>query len=171
MSTLKNEMYFETVKFIEEKQNHLYRLAYSYMHCQETALDMVQETVYKALKSCSDIGKAEEIQPWIYRILVNTCLDELRKSKRVVVTAQEDIPEKADESMEQKAEHLALHEALENLEPLTKTVIVMRYFEDMKLSEIAEVLQESLSTVKNRLYRGLKVLKIDLEQEGICNVG
>lgn len=170
MSTLKNEMYFETVKFIEEKQNHLYRLAYSYVHCQETALDMVQEAVYKALKSCSEIGTAEEIKPWVYRILVNTCLDELRKNKRVVVTAQEDIPEEADESLEQKAEHITLYEALEQLEPLTKTVIVMRYFEDMKLAEIAEVLQESLSAVKSRLYRGLKILKLELEQEGIGDV-
>ena len=44
-----------------------------------------------------------------------------------------------------------------------KTVVILRFFEDMKLDEIAEVLSANLSTVKSRLYRALKLLKLDME--------
>ena len=56
-----------------------------------------------------------------------------------------------------------LRNALEKLLPEEKTVIILRYFEDMKLEEIEEVCEESLSTVKSRLYRTLKKLRLDLE--------
>ena len=56
-----------------------------------------------------------------------------------------------------------LRNALEKLSPEERIVIVLRYFEDMKLEEIAAVCEESLSTVKSRLYRTLKKLKLDLE--------
>ena len=55
--------------------------------------------------------------------------------------------------------------ALGRLEPKIRTVIILRFYEGMKLEEIAEVTGSRLSTVKSRLYRGLELLRLDLSQE------
>jgi RNA polymerase sigma-70 factor (ECF subfamily) len=60
-----------------------------------------------------------------------------------------------------------LHQALEQLEPIDKTVIILRYFEGMQLNQIAQTLDENLSTVKSRLYRSLKKLRVSMEEEGV----
>ena len=52
--------------------------------------------------------------------------------------------------------------ALEKMSKEDRLVIQLKYFEDMKLDEIADVLNENVNTVKSRLYRGLKKLKIEL---------
>jgi RNA polymerase sigma-70 factor (ECF subfamily) len=62
-------------------------------------------------------------------------------------------------------ENVDLKRALDDLPVEDKAIIEMRYFEDMKLEEIAKVLEENLSTVKSRLYRGLKKLKIRLTED------
>jgi len=48
-----------------------------------------------------------------------------------------------------------------------KTVIIFRYFEDMKIADIANVLGENINTIKTRLYKALKLLKIKIEEEGV----
>lgn len=163
MSTLKKEIYAALIEFIEENQKSIYRLAYSYVKSQDTALDMVQDSIYKAIKAYEQIGDLDSVKPWFYRVLVNTCLDELRRSNRMIVTAPEELPEESEDNLANKAEYMVLHKALDNLDTKTKTVIVLRYFEDMKLSDIANVLEENINSVKSRLYRGLDSLKIEME--------
>lgn len=164
MSTLENEIYAALIEFIEKNQNSIYRLAYSYVKSQDTALDMVQESIYKAIKAYEKIEDQSNVKSWFYRILVNTCLDELRRSNRIVTVPPEDIPDQAVDSLSSKAEHMVLHKALEELDTETKTVIVLRYFEDMKLAEIAGVLEENINSVKSRLYRGLRSLKFQMRE-------
>lgn len=163
MSTLKTEIYAALIAFIEGNQNSIYRLAYSYVKSQDTALDMVQESIYKAIKAHGRLEDEEGIKPWFYKILVNTCMDELRRSNRLISTAPEELPEEAEDSLEHKAEYMVLHKAIDKLDTKTKTVIVLRYFEDMKLSDISSVLEENVNSVKSRLYRGLNSLKIEME--------
>lgn len=168
MPAKKNNNYQSLVEYIEENQNRFYLLAYSYVRNRDTALDVVQEAVYKALKSADKIKEVSAIKTWFYRILVNACLDELRISKRSVATDPADLTEQ-EMSEEQnhedlsRAELMDLYESIEQLEPKAKTIITLRYFEDMKLNDIAELLGENLSTVKSTLYRTLEYLKLQLK--------
>ncbi|QAT42504.1 RNA polymerase sigma factor [Aminipila luticellarii] len=164
MSTLKNEVYEALIEFIEKNQNNIYRLAYSYVKSQDTALDMVQESIYKAIKAYEKIEDPSSVKPWFYKILVNTCLDELRRSNRMIATAPEELPEEAEDSLSSRADYMVLYKALESLDTETKTVIVLRYFEDMKLIEIAKILEENINSVKSRLYRGLRLLKFQMRE-------
>lgn len=166
MSTLENKIYVSLIDFIQDNQQSIYRLAYSYVKNQEIALDMVQETVYKAIKSWEKIEDIKGIKPWFCKILVNNCMDELRKRKREITLSPEEIPEQSEDSLANKANSIVLHNALDELDNETKTVIVLRYFEDMKLTEIAKVLEENISSVKSRLYRGLRSLKIQMQEGG-----
>ena len=55
--------------------------------------------------------------------------------------------------------------ALENLSPKDKLIVELKYFEDMTLADIAEILEENVNTIKSRLYRSLRKLRILIEEE------
>lgn len=168
MPATKKNSYNSLVKYIEENQNRFYLLAFSYVKNRDTALDMVQEAVYKALKSADRLKDSTYIKTWFYRILVNECLDEIRKSKYAVITdpvtfAEQDLSNSENQDELSQAEIMDLYKTLSGLESKAKTIITLRYFEDMKLTDIAEVLNENISTVKSTLYRALDILKIQLK--------
>ena len=140
----------------------LYRLAYSYVHIEYDALDIVQESAYKAIKNSHSLKKPQYVGTWIYRIVINESISFLRKHKQQTVELYE-----ADGEVEDCYADLDLRQALEQLEPLDKTVVVLRFFEGMQLNQIAQTLDENLSTVKSRLYRSLKKLKLSLADEGV----
>lgn len=58
-----------------------------------------------------------------------------------------------------------LKKAVDALEPLERTIIILRYFEDLQLNQIAEITKENINTVKTRLYRTLKKLNVKLSEE------
>ena len=62
-------------------------------------------------------------------------------------------------------EDIDLQEALERLPEKYRIVVILRYFEDMKIGDIAQVLNENENTIKTRLYNGLSKLKIELIEE------
>ncbi len=148
---------------IKNKENY-YRLAYSYVKNADDALDIVQESIYKAISSIESLKNPKYIKTWFYRIVVNTSLDFLRKHKRVDVVEQE-ILERCISGDEDDYENIDLHRALDELSPNYRTIIVLRYFEDLKIEEVADVLNENVNTVKTRLYRALKMLRVKMEDD------
>ena len=150
----------KTEQILIDNYEKYYRLAYSYTRTQEDALDVVQESAYKAIRDCNKVENPNYISTWIYRIVVNTSIDLLRKRQK-----NESIVGKLDEdvSYEDSYSNPDLKAALEQLDETEKTVIVLRYFEDLKLDDIARITDSNLNTVKARLYRGLKKLKDKME--------
>jgi len=135
-----------------------YRIAYSYVRNEADAQDIVQESAYKAIYHANKLKKTEYAKTWICRIVINEAISFLRKSKK-----EQTEPMDRELAGRETEDMTDLRTAMEKLLPEEKTVIVLRFFEDMKLEEIAQVCEESLSTVKSRLYRTLKKLKLDLE--------
>ena len=135
----------------------MYRLAYSYVRNEEDALDIVQESVYKAIKNAGKVQQEAYIRTWLWRIVMNTAVDLIRSRKNE--TGLEEAGETGKEDTYQDFDTL---EALKILEPREKAVIVLRFFEDQKLEDIARTLQENTNTVKTILYRSLKKLRVDL---------
>lgn len=174
MPATKNSTYYSLVKFIEENQDRFYLLAYSYVKNRDTALDMVQEAVYKALKSADSLKDSSYLKTWFYRILVNVSLDELRRSKCSVVTDPVTFIEPCFSNNQyyedlSQAELMDLYDTLNNLDSKAKTIITLRYFEDMKLADIAEILGENINSIKSTLYRSLDVLKVQLKGDVFQN--
>ena len=133
-----------------------YRLAFSYVHNEADAMDIVQEAAYKAILKSDDLKKQEYADTWIYRIVVNEALSFLRKRKEMadiedVAAVHEDTYENVD-----------LKNAIAGLDPKDRTIVTLRFFEDKRLDEIADILDENLSTVKSRLYRVMGKLKLAL---------
>jgi RNA polymerase sigma-70 factor (ECF subfamily) len=147
---------------LQNKESH-YRLAYSYVKNKEDALDIVQESILKALSSVDSLENTDYMKTWFYRILVNTSMDVLRKKGKLsyVVDITLDLN---SEVKEDTYENFDLQKAMDNLPDSYRLIISLRYFEDLKLEDIADILRENLNTVKTRLYAGLKKLRIQLEE-------
>ena len=150
----------DTERILTDNYEKYYRLAYSYMRNEDDALDVVQESAYRAISDCGKVKNKDYLSTWIYRIVVNTALDLLRKKKKETLT--EELPEIPVEDQYQETE---LRTILNQLDHKSKTIIILRYFEDLKLEDIADILGDNLNTVKARLYRSLKKLRLNLEAE------
>ena len=137
----------------------MYRLAYTYVKNEDDALDIVQESVYKAIKYAGRIRQEQHIRTWLWRIVMNTAVDFIRKNHKEI--AEEQMEDVGKEDVYQDFDTI---EALEILDEREKTVVVLRFFEDQKLDDIARILNENTSTVKTVLYRSLKKLKIRLTE-------
>ena len=152
----------ETERVLLENYDKYYRLAYSYMKSEQDALDVVQESAYKAIRDCGQVKEQRYIGTWLYRIVVNTALDALRRRGREVA-----LEEWQENSWQPSYGGLELWEILDRLDEKERTVVVLRYFHDLKLEDIAGILGENVNTVKARLYRTLKKMRMELEPEAV----
>ena len=134
-----------------ENYNRYYRLAYSYVHNEADAADIVQNGAYKAIRNSDSLKNVEYAQTWIYRIMLNEIFQCAKKKQMVSL---DELP--TEQGQEDHYENIDLKRALDQMNPQDKAVIELRYFEDMKIEDIAKVLDENVNTVKSRLYRGLK---------------
>ncbi|MDX8362700.1 MULTISPECIES: sigma-70 family RNA polymerase sigma factor [Bacillaceae] len=158
------EMEDRFLYLINNNQEKMYKIAYSYVKNKDDALDIVQETVYKAYISYDKVKKAQYENTWLTRILINVSIDFIKKNKRVVSIDTNLIENISDSRKDLVHEQIFVKEALEKLNEKQKTVIILRFFEDMKLEEIAQILNLPTSTIKSTLYRALKEMNINLKE-------
>ena len=152
------------IEYIKENQEKLYRIAYTYTKNQEKALDVVQESIEKALKNIYQLKEKEYIKTWFYRILINECLQDIKKNKRIITCELQEIENKIDWNDNITTEGIDLYNYIQKLNEKVRIVIILRFFEDMKIEEIATITKTNVNTVKSRLYKGLKELKNLIER-------
>jgi RNA polymerase sigma-70 factor (ECF subfamily) len=155
------ETFYERVAGQKRK---LYSIAYSYLRNEADALEVLQEATCRAWIKRNSLKDVERFTPWLTRILINCCNDELKRRKRNTVTeaAQSDVG-----VMEMKSDRrLDMELALDGVKPKYRQVLVLKYYKDMTLSEIAEVLDKPEGTVKTWLNKGLKQLRDKMKRKG-----
>ena len=163
MKKKSNEEIVEEV--ILEQYNQYYRLAYSYVHNDADAEDIVQNGAYKALRSSNTLRNPEYAKTWVYRIMLNEIFSFLRQPKpESYEYIQEEVGIETAHVEDEYAD-IDLQRALDSLPESDRAIVIMKFFEDKKLEEIAEILDENLSTIKSRLYRSMKKLRIRLADE------
>ena len=127
MKRLQMELLF--VPFIRANKERFYYLAYSYTKNEQDALDVVQDSIQKALLSLSTLRDEKQLKSWFYKIVVCTSIDFLRKHNRELVVDDEKLaiitPQKVD-----TYNNVDLTNALNNLSRTYREVIILRYFED-----------------------------------------
>ena len=147
--------------YLIEHQARFYRLAYSYLQNRDEALDAVQTAVCRALEHQDSLRNPQALRTWFTRILVNACTDLLRQRSRVIPLPDGDLDSGSYE--DPLPEDGTLAQRVNSLPPELQTVIKLRFYEELTLREISQVTGCNLSTVKTRLYTGLKKLRISLE--------
>ena len=161
---MRQALYDRLVAYIIENQNKFYRLAFSYVQNQEDALDVVQNAVCKALENYESLRDEGAVRSWFYKILVNESYAILNAKKRMILTDDSscwEIPYE-EEGFEPQDD---LYDRIGRMEKEVQSIIKLRFFEELTLNEIAEALGMNLNTVKAKLYRGLKTLKVEIGEE------
>ena len=162
----KKEKFKLVEAFIIENREAHYRLAYSYVKNKETALDIVQDAIVKALNSIDKLDEMAYLKTWFYRIVVKTAIDFIRKHQRISIMEDEILDLHLPKSVDQMTD-MDLQDAIDQLPPTYKTLIILRFFEDLKIDEIAEITGLNVNTTKTRLYRALKILRIEVGEDFI----
>ncbi|SHG29897.1 sigma-70 family RNA polymerase sigma factor [Ornithinibacillus halophilus] len=151
---------FEELLMLHGEQ--LYRTAFLYTGNRQDALDIVQETSYKAFVAIKTLKKNKYFTSWLIKILINSAYEFLNKKKR-------DIPlENIEQFLPQQdstfsIEQLDLFQAINNLRATYRDAIILFYFQDLPIKEVANIMNIPENTVKTYLHRGKEQLKVNLK--------
>jgi RNA polymerase sigma factor (sigma-70 family) len=187
-SDLKEKLLIQKAKKGDEKsfeslilgcQNKAYNIALRYLKNEEDALDALQESFIKIFRHLNSFKEDSRFDTWVYRIVVNTCNDMLRKNSNQKITdsifkAEDDketiieIPDSTsspEEVYDKKEKSVYILNCLEKLNRDQKEIIVLRDVQGFSYEEISAILECSVGTVKSRINRSrLKLREILLEQ-------
>ena len=155
-------------------ERHIYGLTLRMLGHTEDARDATQETFISAYTNLGNFRGDAKFSSWIYRIALNVCHSRLRRrSRRHDASLEEQFEEVGFEPAAPEAgvdeqvlgEQVSAHvrKALKAIPPEMRQVIVMKEYQDLKFHEIAEILDVPVSTVKTRMYTGLRELRKRLE--------
>ncbi|EIF6296446.1 sigma-70 family RNA polymerase sigma factor [Clostridium perfringens] len=142
---------------IKNNKEYLYKMAFLYVKDEQDALEVIHEMVYRAFLNIEKLKKAKFFNTWITRILINVSIDFLKKKGKNEMLDESTpiIKEKCEISTEEK---LDLYNAIDLLNDNYKTVIIMMYFNDMKIKDISKVMEIPENTVKTYLRRAKQAL-------------
>lgn len=156
-------------QLVERWRSRIFGFIFRYTGDREDAHDLTQETFTKAYKNLNRLTDPASFPAWVYKIALNECRMRFRRIKRsqlVDLDEERDtagaarIDERTPEEVFHRRElQRVLQAAFEELPAEQRAVIVMKEYQGLKFREISEILSVPLSTVKSRLYLGLKTLK------------
>ncbi len=161
-------------KLITSYEKVVYNISYRMFNNEEDAKDISQEVFIKFYKNLDKFDGTSKVSTWLYRITVNTCIDEMRKRKgketssidEVISMDEGDLKKQYQNDSKTPEEKLIskeniddLKKAIDSLSQNHKTLIVLRDIQGLSYSEIAEITDCSLGTVKSRLARARVQLK------------
>ena len=154
-------------------QYKIYGFICRYVGNSEEAEDLTQDTFTKAFQNLDRLSNPSRFSSWLYKIALNECRMRFRRQRNVIAVPLDDqVHEEPDTGATSPEETLLaretsqlLQEAFEQLPEEQKAVILMKEFQGLKFHEISEVLEVPLSTVKSRMYLGLKTLRRLMEEK------
>jgi RNA polymerase sigma factor (sigma-70 family) len=146
-----------------------YRLAAVILRDQAEAQDVVHDAVLLGWRKFGSLRDPARFDAWFGRIVLNLCRDRLRARRRGLVrdaalVAQSEF-NRADD-FAPVARRDAIAAAFPCLDPDLQLVVALRFYRDLQLEAIAELLGIPLGTVKSRLHTGLRRLRTELERAG-----
>lgn len=150
---------------VSEQKRILYGIAYSYFRSEADALEMLQEATYRAWMKRDSLKDPQRFAPWVTRILMNCCKDELKRRQRL--TSVRPAETGGGSVMEMTSDRkLDMEQALDGVKLKYRQVLVLKYYRDLTLTEIGEVLGKPEGTVKTWLNKGLKQLRDKMRIRG-----
>ncbi len=158
---------------VERYQRLVFGLALHLLRSKEEAEDVAQEAFLRVYKQISKQQDDLDFLPYIKRVTSNLCMDRLRRrrteNKYLEHNQEIEVPDYHTPEQEavKHAERATLRQALQELPEMYREVLVMHYAGGMTYEKIAAALHQPMSIVKNRIYRGKKLLKdIYVKMEG-----
>jgi RNA polymerase sigma-70 factor (ECF subfamily) len=144
--------------------DRLYGAALLMLGDHDHAEDAVQATLVRAWRDLARLRDPDRFQPWLHRILLNTCRDALRAARRTASPIALDLAPSTDHAT-QVGDLDELSGALRRLTADQRAVVVLRFYADLSVPEIAATLGVPLGTAKSRLSRALEALRAAIAAE------
>jgi RNA polymerase sigma-70 factor (ECF subfamily) len=154
---------------VASQERYVYSIALGVMKNPADAADMTQEAFIRLLRGLGTYRDDTKLTTWLYRLVVNVCLDELRRRKRPIesleaVGARDDGEEslqvadadrwgQPEARLDVEESAAELHRAIDRLTDAQRLALTLHYFDDMPDSEIATVMGVPVNTVKSHLHR------------------
>jgi len=157
--------------FVRTYETGVFRLALSIVQDPAAANEVTQETFIAAIRSLRTYRERSSLKAWVYTIALNTSRSHMRKQKvmeklRSTLTSLLPLEQQRQSSPEevllQNEKEAAIFRSLEALDEKHRIVILLRYFQDLSVAEIAEILSMNEGTVHSRLHTARERLKISL---------
>jgi RNA polymerase sigma-70 factor (ECF subfamily) len=161
----------------EAHKDRVYSIALRYSGDRAAAMDIAQDTFLKLLSSIRDFRADASFESWLYRIVVNRCLDHKRRGRRWApfldgfLDALSAPAESALNKLLRDEKEQSVQEIVGRLPPEQRIVVVLRYTEGLRYENIAEILGCSAGTVASRLNRAHKILQRRLSHLRVRGVG
>jgi RNA polymerase sigma-70 factor, ECF subfamily len=143
-------------------QRRAYAIAYGFVGNRDDALELAQESFARAYKAMPRFKAGLPFYPWLYRIIKNTCLNHLQRRRRRGETSLDGLMDSGYDVATadgDPARHAALGDlrqsiavAMQRLSPEHREILLLRHFEDLSYTEIAECLEVPKGTVMSRLH-------------------
>jgi len=161
-------------ELISRYEQRTYNLAYRLMGNHADACDAAQEALVRICVRLQNFRGDSQFSTWLYRVVTNTCLDELRRRGRNRCTSLDEalpldegsVPRQAADDAEGPVEYVerhevqaAVHRAISRLPYDYRVVVILRDLHNLSYQEIAAVLGTTLGTIKSRLHRARQALR------------
>ncbi|WP_404459032.1 sigma-70 family RNA polymerase sigma factor [Oceanobacillus kapialis] len=154
------------IKIFEKYETELYKVAFIYAGNQDEALDIIQETAYRSFKSIKSLKEPKYMKTWLTRITINCSLDFIRDRKKNQMIDIDNVPlvnEDSHDFSENIDWKITLDNLIKHLSPQEKAVILLKFYNDLTIKQIGEVLELPIGSVKTILYRSLNKLRENIE--------
>lgn len=157
-------------RLVAEYGDHLFTAACRIVQCESEAEDLVFRTFERAILKIGQYDGRSQFFSWLYSVMLNFRRMDLRRKGANALYFDAELPETEDsapspaETLALKSEAASVRAAISQLAEPLRTVVVLHYFEDFDLKEIAALLELPLGTVKFRLYRARRELARMLAQ-------
>lgn len=163
MSTKNKNLHFD--QMYSENSASIKRLCYLYLKDLSLAEDATQETFIKAYKKLNTFNRKSSINTWLTAIAINTCKNIIRqKDFSEKLSLDEAIEVKADAPID-KDTSITLSDAVKSLPLDLRTVILLRFYRDLPVKDIAKITQSPETTVNYRLLKAREILKETLKED------
>lgn len=151
-------------RLVSADKMKLYRIALAYLKNETDALEAIQEATCRAYIKLGKLREPRFFHTWFVRILIHYCIDEQKRKRKLLPLFQLPDTLAADLALDEK---LRLGLAIDRLAPKLRHIIILKYYEDMTLTEIAKLLEKPEGTVKTWLNKALNELRrIVIGKEG-----
>lgn len=159
-------------RLFRQLESQLYRLAKTILLKDEDCADALQETTLKVYKGLTNLKQPKFFKTWVIRILINECNQLLRMRERTIAVAE--IPEEPVDSYVhfKDSDNVDLQSFINQLDESLRLAIVLFYYDDLSIKQIADVLDISEGAVRARLHRARRLLSKQIHpvrEEGLAN--
>jgi len=154
-------------RLVVDRADHLHATAYLILRRRDSTEDAVQEAFLRAWRDLPRLRDPDRFDAWLRRLLLNACIDRLRRERRMQAEIVSDMGRSTSTSdvSSTVADADALSRAFTRLSPEQRAVVVLSHFEDLTTSEIASALDIPRGTVKSRLHHALRALRAALDAD------